>query len=286
MEKQRVDLGAIQQTLLIPLLGRALETRKRSGLLHDPRAVAIVEQLDYDFSPWEQGPSMLGTVLRTRMIDEDVKAFLSQHSSGTVVEIGCGLNGRFERVDNGRVRWFDLDLPDAIRLRRQFFSDSSRQTMLAADVLDLSWMEEIQSAGGPFCFISEAALIYLEPADAERVIQRIAAAFPGSWLLMDTTPQAMVAGQARHDAMKHLPRSSWFRWTVDDPRQLEGLGLSLVRSRSFLDADPEIIEALPWLPRLLFRWAPWLLRRRIQGYCINQYRLQADAPLLQQPAGH
>ena len=54
MTKVSVDLGPVQETLLIPLLGRAVETQKRNGLIQDKKAVSIVESLDYNFSKWEK----------------------------------------------------------------------------------------------------------------------------------------------------------------------------------------------------------------------------------------
>jgi len=273
MEKLTISLGPVQETLLIPLLGRAMETRKPDGLINDPRAVEIVDRLDYDFTKWEKSRTLLGSVLRTRMIDDDVKDFLTLHPQGTVVEIGCGLNTRFERVDNGKVRWFDLDLPDTIALRRHFFDDSTRRTMITASVLESDWIKQIKATRGPYCFVSEAVLIYLDAANAERAIRQITSAFPGSWLLMDTTSRSMVDSQARHDAMKHLPKASWFRWAVDDPKELERLGIRLMRSRSFADADPELAKHFPWLYRLLFGMAPWVLRRMTQGYRLNRYEI-------------
>ena len=52
MTKLSVDLGPVQETLLIPLLGRARETQTDSGLIQDNKAVEIVNTLDYDFSKW------------------------------------------------------------------------------------------------------------------------------------------------------------------------------------------------------------------------------------------
>lgn len=273
MEKLKVSLGPVQETLLIPLLGRAVETRKSGGLISDPRAVEIVDQLDYDFSKWEKAQSLQGSVLRTRMFDDDVKDFLTLHPQGTVVEIGCGLNTRFERVDNGQVRWFDLDLPDTIALRRQFFEDSTRRTMIAASVVESGWMDQVKVTEGPCCFVSEAVLIYLDAADAERAIRQIVTAFPRSCLLMDTTSQAFVASQGKHDAMKHLSRASWCRWEVDDPKELERLGIHLIRSRSFADAGPELVKHFPWVFKLLVRLAPWIVRRMTQGYRLNRYEI-------------
>ena len=269
MSKMNVSLGPVQETLLIPLLGRAKETQRSRGLIDDPRAVEIVGQLDYDFSKWAKARSPAGAVLRTRMFDEDVSAFLDANPDGTVVEIGCGLNTRFERLDNGRARWLELDLPDVIDLRREFFQDTDRRSMLAANVLDDGWLDEA-ATGGPICFVSEAVLIYLDAADGEQVVERIARRFSEAWLVMDTAPQSIVDGQGRHDAMKHLSKDSWFRWGCDDPQSIERLGFKLVRSRSFLDAGPDLHRRMPRLVRLMTK-LPWLLPRGARNYRINRY---------------
>jgi O-methyltransferase involved in polyketide biosynthesis len=89
----------VQQTLLIPRYGRAVETRKSDGLLRDPRGVEMVEAIDYDSRRFDDAGMLLGMVLRTAIFDEMVRAFIAQHPDVTVTEIGAGLNTRFERVD-------------------------------------------------------------------------------------------------------------------------------------------------------------------------------------------
>ena len=54
------------------------------------------------------------------LFDEQVGRFLKSFPDGIVVNMGCGLDTRFPRVDNGKVLWFDLDLPEAIAIRRKF----------------------------------------------------------------------------------------------------------------------------------------------------------------------
>jgi len=273
MHKLAVDLGPVQETLLIPLLGRAEATQAQGGLLHDPKAVEIVQALDYDFDKWRGGPSLLGTVLRTRLFDEQVKTFLAQHPRGTVVEIGVGLNTRFERLDNGHAHWLELDLPDAMALRRRFFNDTERRTMLEASALDADWHTRVDALPGPVCFVSEAVIIYFDTEVVEPWLQQLARRFPQAWLITDTTSSRMVDGQARHDAMRHLSQASWFRWRCDDPRMLERLGLRLASSVDFADAPPSLVAQLPRSWRFVLRWAPWLLRRKLPGYRIN--RLEA-----------
>ncbi|MEM9217731.1 MAG: class I SAM-dependent methyltransferase [Cyanobacteria bacterium P01_F01_bin.150] len=272
MTKVAVNLGPIQETLLIPLLGRAVETKKGNGLIKDEKAVSIVESLDYDFSKWAKAKSLFGATVRTRMFDKDVQAFLAQHPTGTVVEIGCGLNTRFERLDNGQVRWFDLDLPDSLALRRRFFQDEPRRTMIEASILEPTWIEPVFSTGGPWCFVAEAVLIYLDAAQVQQVIAQIANHFLGAWLLTDTTSAKMVDGQANHDAMKHMSSESWFRWRCDDPLEIETwASLKLVQSRTFMDADDEIVACAPLKMQLFVRWLPWLMRKQVQGYRLNRF---------------
>ena len=100
-----------------------MATRKDQAVLRAAKAEEMVASIDYDFARFDNLPSLMGTVLRTALFDDWVRAFLSGNPSGTVVEIGTGLNTRFERADNGRARWFDLDLTDVITLRRWFFAE-------------------------------------------------------------------------------------------------------------------------------------------------------------------
>ncbi|MGW0609036.1 class I SAM-dependent methyltransferase [Streptomyces sp. NPDC002788] len=115
MTQRGADLGTVQETLLIPLYGRAVESRKKDAILTDPRAEEIVAAIDYDFARFDNLPSLTGAVLRTSLFDRWVTDFLAAHPAGTVVELGTGLNTRYERTDSGRARWFELDLPDVTR---------------------------------------------------------------------------------------------------------------------------------------------------------------------------
>ena len=272
-QRIKVELGPVQETLMIPLLGRARETEKANGLIQDPRAVEIVERLDYDFSKWKRSPGVVLTCLRTRMLDEFVEDFLRLHPDGTVVELGCGLNTRFERVDNGQAHWFELDLPDTIELRRRFFADTDRRRMLVASLLDTDWFDEVDSTGGPWCFVSEAVLIYLQEPDVRQLIGAIGARFSPAWLALDTTSHRMVRRQGRGGVMSHLSSESWFRWACDDPRVIETWSgdWRLVASRTFLDADEELLAHAPAPMRWARRLVQFLARRVVANYRFNLF---------------
>jgi O-methyltransferase involved in polyketide biosynthesis len=59
-EKLKIDLKEIQETLLLPLWGRAVESKKENPRLTDTKAVEIIDRIDYDFSRIEQNVSWPG----------------------------------------------------------------------------------------------------------------------------------------------------------------------------------------------------------------------------------
>lgn len=273
--KVKIKLGAVQETLLIPLLGRAAETKKARGLIQDPKAVEIIDALDYDFRKWEKNPALVGASMRSLIFDQEVKAFLRAHPKGSVVEIGAGLNSRYERLDNGQAHWLELDLPDSMQLRRQFFEEDDRRSMISASALDTDWHEQVRKLPAPYFFVSEAVMIYLESEDASRAVSALAKAFPEGQLFLDTTDSKMVQGQNLKASKDLMPENAWFKWRCDDPKSLEALGMKLMKSTTFFDADPAIKERLPLKFRLVFRFFPWLLKRKAGGYKMSLFQFEA-----------
>ena len=247
-DPQQVKLGAVQETLFIPLAARARETRKRRPILRDPKAVQMVESIDFDTAKYGRGTGGLVTLLRTATFDVWVRGFLSRNPDGTVVEIGTGLNTRFERVDNGTVHWIDLDLPDTIELRRQYFADTERRQMVAASVLDEEWLQAVAERPGPYFFVAEGVLVYLPLEEVEQTLTRIARMFPGALLALDAYAQRLLQKQNQMGARRGI--ADW-QWSCDDPGSLERLGLSIAESAR-ITRPPRLLRAeLPFRYRCL-----------------------------------
>ncbi|MCG8569956.1 MAG: class I SAM-dependent methyltransferase [Spirochaetes bacterium] len=163
-QKIKFHKGNVQETLLLPLWGRAVETQKENPRLIDKKAVEIINRLDYDFSTMDktQSLSLHGWIARSLHIDRTILEFIKKHPEGTVVNIGCGLETTYTRVDNGKIMFYDLDLPDVIALRRHFFEDNARHKSIASSFLDTKWFAEIEVkdsllcvAGGVLYYVNE-----------------------------------------------------------------------------------------------------------------------------------
>jgi O-methyltransferase involved in polyketide biosynthesis len=242
-DRQRAELGAVQQTLFIPLAARARETRRKRPVLRDPKAVEMIASIDFDEATYGRGwGAGFVTVLRTLVLDWWVRQFLARNPNGTVIELGTGLNTRFERTDNGTAHWIDLDLPDTIELRRRFFEDTDRRQMVAASLLDEDWMAAAGQLPAPYFFVSEGVLVYLREDGVTQALARIARRFPGASLAFDTYASVTLAQQHRMAARRNI--APW-AWPCDDPRSLERLGLTVVESAAITRPPAGLRAQLP-----------------------------------------
>ena len=115
-----ITRGSVQETLMLPLWGRAFKTKRDKPRLIDEKAVEIVNRVDYDFSTIEQTQSQHGWVARSLHTDKLARAFIERHPRATIVNLGCGMDTTFSRVDNGKITFYELDFPDVIALRKHF----------------------------------------------------------------------------------------------------------------------------------------------------------------------
>ncbi|HUH69930.1 MAG TPA: class I SAM-dependent methyltransferase [Mycobacterium sp.] len=257
-DKIPARLGAVEETLFIPLAARARETGKKHPLLRDAKAVEVMESIDIPVGKYHRGWGSVVMVLRTTVFDAWVKSFLDHYPTGTVIEIGTGLNTRFERVDNGVVRWFDLDLPDTIELRSQFFANTDRRRMLAASVLDENWIDQVSACPGPYFFVAEGVLVYLPEDHVRRTLSRIVERFPDSSIAFDTYNHRMM--QRQHQRADQGDMNAKWAWACDDPRSLESLGLQVIESTTVTRPPGRLRRQLPMRYRIGMPFAQALMR--------------------------
>lgn len=187
--KIAIELGHVQETLFLPLWGRAVETQKKEPLLVDKAAVEIINRIDYDFYAIERNISeisQLGWIVRSLLIDGTVRCFLDKHPKATIVNIGCGLDTTFDRIDNGILNWYDLDLPDVIELRRKFIKENNRRKFIAESFLDEKWTEQLKKEDNVL-FIAAGVFYYFEENQIKSFLNRLSDLYPKSEIILDAT---------------------------------------------------------------------------------------------------
>jgi len=188
-EKIKIDLGNVQKTLFLPLWGRATESKKQHPILVDETAVKIIERVDFDFSLLTQNLdeiSQIGWIKRSLYCDQIVRKFLEKYPNGTIVDIGCGLDTTFERTDNGRMKWYDLDLPDVIELRNKFMKENERRKFIATSFLEKGWLGDIEVAGNVL-FIAAGVFYFFDSEIIKEFVIRLIDMYPNSELVFDVS---------------------------------------------------------------------------------------------------
>jgi O-methyltransferase involved in polyketide biosynthesis len=218
-----IELGNVQKTLFLPLWGRAIETRKRKPMLMDETAVRIIGQVDFDFSPITRNIdelSQIAWIKRSLICDKVIMKFLASYPQGTIVNIGCGLDTTFERVDNGKLRWYDLDLPDVIELRKKFMEESERRKFIAASFLESGWTQIVELAGNVL-FMAAGVFYYFEGQQIKEFTLRLLNAFPGSELLFDvSSPIGIKVANKKVVESAGLDEKSYLKWGLENKKEI------------------------------------------------------------------
>jgi O-methyltransferase involved in polyketide biosynthesis len=186
-----VQWGSVEWTNLCTLYLRACESRLAQPVLGDHLAAQDVARIDYDFKRIHRRvhpvANQFGVALRGAQLDTWTTDYLSGNPDAVVLHLGCGLHSRAFRlaVPEG-VRWFDVDLPQVIALRRKLYPESESETyrMIGTSVTDPGWLDELP-AGGRVLIVAEGLLMYLTPADVTELLNRLVDRFDTGQLLAD-----------------------------------------------------------------------------------------------------
>jgi O-methyltransferase involved in polyketide biosynthesis len=247
--KKKITLTPEQQTLLVPLYCKAA---KNDLVLSDTKAQSILQELDYDFHNLRI-PQKTCTMMRLRAKQFDIytRKFLSRQPAGTVIHLGCGLDSRYLRVNNGRVKWYDLDMPGVIEVRKIFYNDTDDYHMLDSSVTDTAWINKISQNSSPVLILAEGLFMYLTQLEVKELILKLKQSFPGSRLIFDAF-STLTAGRMKAHPSIHKTGAN-VQWGIDDPKVIESWdsGIYLEEERYF--SQFEDVKKLNMVNRLIYK---------------------------------
>lgn len=186
------QLENVQKTLLLPLWGRAQASRMKNPVLIDHRAEELVNMMDYDFSPLFEELGLfhaLTLAARARKFDAILLDFIRRKGSASVVSIGAGLDTAFSRTGDENVRWFDVDLPEVIALRKKLIPETSQMVEIPKSILDENAFDDIEKAENVI-FLAGGVFMYLEEIEVRQFFDRLAARFHGAEVVFDVLSPA------------------------------------------------------------------------------------------------
>jgi O-methyltransferase involved in polyketide biosynthesis len=212
------SLGAVQETLLLPLIGRAVISKKHPTYFTDAKAVEICDSLDFDKQKAlrnMQESGLLAMAVRAVKMDNAITEFVRRHPKATILNVGAGLDTAFWRVDNGQIKWIDLDLPDSIALRQQFLAPSDRNPHIAKSVFDDSWMADIGPISNGLFIQVPGVFPYIETSTVRGFFENFPQKLPEAEIIFDTVSEIgkyVITQGIKRSGMK----KATLKWGVND----------------------------------------------------------------------
>jgi O-methyltransferase involved in polyketide biosynthesis len=217
----KIKLNDNETTLLLPLLGRAMESRKADPIFFDPLAADIIEKIDYDFDRL-QGQiteySRLSWAVRALRFKNIAAEFINVHPEATVVNLGAGLDTTFYMVDNGRIDWINVDSEEVNKLRVALLPVNQRVRNINGSVLDPRILDGIIAPH--VLFMASGLLIYLAEDEIKQLFRGLADKFPSSTIAFDRISSQSIQ-YVQTDLSKTNLAGAKIRWGIDDAREME-----------------------------------------------------------------
>jgi len=239
-----VQLVDEKETLFITLYAKAKDSRAKHSVLHDTKAFDILNSVDYDFSKSKRSNDNL-TAIRAKHLDEWTKSFITACDNAVVIYLGCGLDSRITRINPpSTVSWYDVDFPEVIDVRKNFFTDGSGYKMIASSITDETWLKQIP-AGRPALIIAEGVLEYISPEDVQNLFRRLTDYFKNGQIIFEVM-SAYAAGMSKKQGVT-------LKWFIDDTSEIELQNSKLKKLDEVSLFQSQYIRLLPFAYRLVYK---------------------------------
>ena len=157
-------------------------TKRYPDIIKDEWASKFIYDHRFDYSKInthlnEYQNLILATTLAA--CDQKVKQYILKFPNCTVVNLGCGLDNMFGRVDNGRIQWYSVDTHNIMSVRRAMYGERKREKTIGRSILDFSWIDDISCKRNQgVIFVCNDTLSYFRKNDVRELVEKIANRFP------------------------------------------------------------------------------------------------------------
>lgn len=189
-----INLSSTALTLLITLYSRA-EMSKNKMILQDSKAEEIIDLAGYDQKKLKVSKKLQALLtLRAYLMDEYTKEFIEKHNGEcNIIQLGCGLDSRYNRINNHKIEWYDIDFYATIEMRKKYYKKALNYTMIASNVCNFIWLDKIKDLTKPTLIIGEGLFMYLNKHENKLLLNKLAESFKQCEVIMDVFNTPSVA---------------------------------------------------------------------------------------------
>jgi O-methyltransferase involved in polyketide biosynthesis len=185
------------------------------------------------------------------------------HPESTIVNIGCGFDHRFDRIDNGRILFFDLDLPDVLTEKHKILPASDRFQYISGSVFDTEWIGQLPRR--PTLLLAEGVFMYTTEDQVQGLFEALGKGLGSFEIFFEVYNSRWLTGWRKKITERKLKKAlqfgagAFFSFGIADSSAIESWdpAFKLVDEWSWFDSDHPSLGMLKF-----FRHIEWL--RKIQ----------------------
>ena len=252
-----MKLSDVSKTAIVTLRCHAIESKKAKPLIDDPMAEYCLENLilcaakDEKALLFERKLSSrlsMHIALRARKYDALINDFISKNPGCTVVNLGCGFDTRYWRIDHAHCKYLELDLPEIIELKKDALQGQLSYELIPCSVLDTAWIDRVTSQGNRnFLLAAEGLLMYLPQAEVINLFKTFSEKFYRSQIVLEVVTEKYTHGIWKKIVIGKTKRElgfdagSAYAFGVQRAAELEtyGKGIKVIDEWSYIE-DPDV----------------------------------------------
>lgn len=247
-----INLSSTASTLLITLYSRA--NMSRQGLIiKDEKAEEIIQLAGYSQKKLKTTKSnQIFLTIRAKLIDDYTLDFIRKHDGNcTVIQVACGLDSRYLRMNDPNVKWYDLDLYGTIELRKKFYKNAKNYKMIESNVCNFTWIDKIdpEDLKKPTLIIAEGLFMYLSEEDNRHVFSTLPQYFKDVDIIFDAFSPLVKT------VSKHVPTlrrtNAYFSFGFKKPEVIEAMSEKIKHKKTLSYQRNQYVKELS-LPFRIF----------------------------------
>ena len=142
-----------------------------------------------------------------------------------MINLGCGFDTRFWRIEKKDCRYIEIDLPEVVALKREILKDQLSYELIGCSVLDPAWIDRVISNGNiNFLLLAEGLFMFLPRQDVKNLLQVLAQKLVRSQLVVEMLHEKWTRGFWKN--IFALQARAWgldvsFAFGIKDPGNME-----------------------------------------------------------------
>lgn len=186
MNKENL-LSGVEDTLYIPLVARIFASEKFPNYFYDEKALSLKQYIPTNLIEKNASEYFhMASVCRQDVIDKKIIKFLEENENCNVVFLGAGLETAYNRINNKKANFYQVDLPSVIEIRNRILGNAENEKLISGDMFTLGWIKEIDTELPTMIAVS-GVYQYFNKEKIVEMIKKMKSLLPKGELVFDAT---------------------------------------------------------------------------------------------------